>query len=230
MKILKKIIISLSVMLLVGGACFAQQQEEFQRDSVWGLEWSLQDSILTVSFMSSCDGYTGILLESYKGGVYNENLYYDMFSYMNEDGNYWGDVNKTMDFVSLMIDTLSTRLTRYTLSVKLAAVYFIIPQDVSSYCGYFGVSFIAPNHEYISTYIAKYYSDLTQCSQFLYFNLLGTLTWNEDYGNDQTLYAEEYYTMAGVPLKEMPVDKPIVVLMKNADNRIVNSKVCVWRP
>ena len=230
-----KIFVIVGLSLLFGGTCFAQQQEEFQKDSVWGLEWNLQDSILTMSFMSSCDrdGYTGILLTSYKGGDYRGDPFDHETFFLEGDGGMYGEPKYTpdaaMSFVSLAIDTLSTRLTRYTFVMKLGVVYLTIPQDISSYRGYFGVTFLAPNHD-LSSYGEYMYHDLTQCSQFLYFNLLGSLTWNEDYKSDPALCKEVYYSMAGVPLRNMPENEPTVVLMKSADNQIVNSKVCVWRP
>ncbi len=212
-----------------------RQEEEFQRDSVWGLEWNLQDSILTVSFMSSCDrdGYTGILLTSYKGGDYRGDPFDHETFFLEGDGGMYGEPKYTpdaaMSFVSLAIDTLSTRLTRYTLVMKLGVVYLTIPQDISSYRGYFGVTFLAPNHD-LSSYGEYMYHDLTQCSQFLYFNLLGSLTWNEDYKSDPALCKEVYYSMAGVPLRNMPENEPVIVVKKDANDRIVSSKVRIWRP
>jgi len=226
-----KIFVIMGLMLLFGGTCFAQQEEEFQRDSVWGLEWNLQDSILTVSFMSSCDGYTGIMLTSYEGGVYRDDNSENKKLFLERDGvEIWPKYteNAAMEFVSLAIDTLSIRLTRYTLSVKLGAVYLTIPQNISSYCGYFGVMLLAPNHDMASYVI--YWRDLTQGSQFLYFNLLGSLTWNVDYRSDSALYKEVYYSMAGVPLRNMPENEPVIVVKKDANDRIVSSKVRIWRP
>ena len=226
-----KIFVIVGLSLLFGGTCFAQQQEEFQKDSVWGLEWNLQDSILTVSFMSSCDGFESLEIASFIGGVYNDSpgerfkrcglivspRRYTAYSTMQED----------IIYSSLMVDTISANLTKYTLSVKLGSVYLTIPQDLSSYPGYFGVRFWA---SYSPDIYRPYDDDLTKCSQFLYFNLLNSLTWNEDYRNDSALYNEVYYSMTGSPLRQMHVNEPTVVLTRNADNQIVNSEVRVRRP
>lgn len=225
-----KIFVIVGLSLLFGGTCFAQQQEEFQKDSVWGLEWNLQDSILTMSFMSSCDGYVAVGLSWYYGGVYSRNTERNAGMYLNEDGGYWTcgtSAEDDIDFVSLNIDTLSTELTRYILSMKLKDIFLTIPQDISSYCGYFGIKFFAPNHMH-SVY-EVHSTDYTKCQQFLYFNLLGSLTWNEDYKSDSALYNEVYYSMAGIPLREMPENEPVIVVRKSADNQVVSSRVCMRR-
>ncbi len=129
--------------------------------------------------------------------------------------------------VSYAIDTISVELTRYTISVSLAPVYLTIPQDISTYCGYFGIVFNAKNHK---DGVYEPLDDLTKSSQFLYFNLLGSLTWNEDYRNDSALYKEVYYSLAGVPLRNMPENEPVIVVKKDANDRIVSSKVRIWRP
>lgn len=215
-------------MLFFGGTCFAQQQEEFQRDSVWGLEWNLQDSILTVSFMSSCDGYVAVGLSWYYGGVYSRNTERNAGMYLNEDGGYWTcgtSAEDDIDFVSLNIDTLSTELTRYILSMKLKDIFLTIPQDISSYCGYFGIKFFAPNHMH-SVY-EVHSTDYTKCQQFLYFNLLDALSFTEYYRNDPASYNEVYYSMSGIPLREMPENEPVIVVRKSADNQVVSSRVCM---
>lgn len=61
----------------------------------------------------------------------------------------------------------------------------------------------------------------------MYFNLLNSLTWNEDYRNDSALYKEVYYSMTGVSLREMPENEPVIVVRKSADNQVVSSRVCM---
>ncbi len=231
-----KIFVIVGLSLLFGGTCFAQQQEEFQKDSVWGLEWNLQDSILTVSFMSSCDGFISIRFMSFKNGVYDLYQHREagyLFNY-GDDGiemsSYPNDnlllFNQYMHMVSYAIDTISVELTRYTISVSLAPVYLTIPQDISTYCGYFGIVFNAKNHK---DGVYEPLDDLTKSSQFLYFNLIDALSWNVDNLNDDKFFRESYYSMMGVPLREMQINDPVVVV-RSIDNQIISSKVCVWRP
>lgn len=221
---LKKIIISLSVMLWVGGACFAQQQEEFQRDSVWGLEWSLQDSILTMSFMSSCEDYIAIEIYSFKNGNYDWYNDHDCFSYNRVT---LGDSREnTIHMVSFEKDTISIELSKYTLSVRLNPEYLTIPQDISTYCGYFGIIFQSQGHKRM---MYTPLDDLTKCSQFMYFNLIDELSWNVDIRNDDVLYEKKYYSMTGEPLREISMNKPMIVVT-SFDNQIISSKVSVWRP
>ena len=220
-------------MLLVGGTCFAQQQEEFQKDSVWGLEWNLQDSILTVSFMSSCDGFWAVILTSYTGGVYKEtntgaDLHEGLIVMPSGASSYMNDAHDIIHS-SMNVDTISAYLTKYTLSVILDSEYLTIPQNLSTYHGYFGVTLQGPGHDRTDVY-GPYKDDLTKCKQFLYFNLLNSLSWNKDYRSSSTLNDEMYYSLAGIPLKEMRENEPIVVIMKSADNRIVNSKIRIYRP
>ena len=209
-----------------------RQEEEFQRDSVWGLEWNLQDSILTMSFMSSCDGFETVRIISYIGGVYNgmPGEFFEHCGLTVMPGGFTAYRTEIEDIIysSLMVDTISANLTRYTLSVKLGSVYLTIPQDLSSYPGYFGVMLTSQDHSYWDVYW-QYNDDFTKCNQFMYFNLLNSLTWNEDYRNDSTLYNEVYYSMAGIPLREMPENEPVIVVRKSADNQVVSSKVCMRR-
>ncbi|MCR5498387.1 MAG: hypothetical protein K6F48_11175 [Paludibacteraceae bacterium] len=228
MKNLKTLVI-VGLTLLFGGTCFAQQQEEFQKDSVWGLEWNLQDSILTVSFMSSCDGFYSFELSSFRNGVYNGYDYYERVAVAYIHGEIRSSLNldsKYMSFVSCAIDTISVALTRYTISVSLNPMYLTIPQNISTYCGYFGIIFQAKNHD-ASMY--EPFEDLTKDPQFLYFNLIDALSWNVDNVNDDTLFRKTYYSMTGVPLREMQINDPVVVV-KSIDNQIISSEVCVWRP
>ncbi len=208
------------------------RQEEFQRDSVWGLEWNLQDSILTVSFMSSCDGFETVRIISYIGGVYNgmPGEFFEHCGLTVMPGGFTAYRTEIEDIIysSLMVDTISANLTRYTLSVKLGSVYLTIPQDLSSYLGYFGVMLTSQDHSYWDVYW-QYNDDFTKCNQFMYFNLLNSLTWNEDYRNDSALYNEVYYSMTGIPLREMPENEPVIVVRKSADNQVVSSRVCMRR-
>ena len=206
-----------------------RQEEEFQRDSVWGLEWNLQDSILTVSFMSSCDGFFSFQLMSFRNGVYNGYDFFERISIANLDGDIISTsthLSQNMSFVSCAIDTISVALTRYTISVSLNSIYLTIPQDISTYCGYFGIIFQAENHRGI---MYDPYEDLTKVPQFLYFNLIDALSWNVDNVNDDTLFRETYYSMTGVPLREMPENEPVIVVRKSADNQVVSSRVCMRR-
>ena len=207
-----------------------RQEEEFQRDSVWGLEWNLQDSILTVSFMSSCDGFETVRIISYIGGVYNgmPGEFFEHCGLTVMPGGFTAYRTEIEDIIysSLMVDTISANLTRYTLSVKLGSVYLTIPQDLSSYPGYFGVMLTSQDHSYWDVYW-QYNDDFTKCNQFMYFNLLNSLTWNEDYRNDSALYKEVYYSMTGVSLREMPENEPVIVVRKSADNQVVSSRVCM---
>ena len=63
----------------------------------------------------------------------------------------------------------------------------------------------------------------------MYFNLLKSLTWNEDYRNDSALYNEVYYSMTGIPLRKMSENEPVIVVRKSADNQVVSSRVCMRR-
>ena len=107
-------------------------------------------------------------------------------------------------------------------------MYLTIPQDLSSYLGYFGVMLTSQDHSYWDVYW-PYNDDFTKCNQFMYFNLLNSLTWNEDYRNDSALYNEVYYSMTGIPLREMPENEPVIVVRKSADNQVVSSRVCMRR-
>ena len=111
MKTIKRVVTTLSLMLLFCGTCFSQ--EEFRKDSVWGLEWNLQDSVLTVSFLSSCgetNEWYQIQVRSHLGGVYRRRNTYDMAQYYvnYETGeDFFASTNPNKySFVSISIDTL----------------------------------------------------------------------------------------------------------------------------
>ena len=238
MKTIKRVVTTLSLMLLFCGTCFSQ--EEFRKDSVWGLEWNLQDSVLTVSFLSSCgetNEWFQIQVRSFHGGVYMRRNTYDMASYYidyREGSREYGipdfDTSnpKSFSFVSFSIDTLAPELKRYTLSIALAEEYFDIPEDLSTYVGYFGVLFHNQNHPHEVYY--DYETDYTQYSHFMYFDLLGELSCRVDTKNDAEPYRKVYYSLSGKPLQGMKENEPMVVVSKNDKDQIISSEITIWRP
>ena len=182
--------------------------------------------------MSSCDGFETVRIISYIGGVYNgmPGEFFEHCGLTVMPGGFTAYRTEIEDIIysSLMVDTISANLTRYTLSVKLGSVYLTIPQDLSSYPGYFGVMLTSQDHSYWDVY-RQYNDDFTKCNQFMYFNLLKSLTWNEDYRNDSALYNEVYYSMTGIPLRKMSENEPVIVVRKSADNQVVSSRVCMRR-
>ena len=219
MKTIKRVVTILSLMLLFCGTCFSQ--EEFRKDSVWGLEWNLQDTVLTVSFLSSCgetNEWFQITVGSYPGGVYHWKNRYNMGTYYvnyetGEDFFRTSNFN-TFSFVSFSIDTLAPELKRYTLSFTLNEEYFNIPDDLSTYIGYFGVFFHNQNHKHDLYF--EHETDYTQYSQFMYFDLLGELSCRVDNKNDAEPYRKVYYSLSGKPLQGMKENEPTVVVSKNS--------------
>lgn len=233
MKTIKRVVTILSLMLLFCGTCFSQ--EEFRKDSVWGLEWNLQDSVLTISFLSSCgetNEWFQIIIDAFPGGVYHWKNSYDMCTYyVNYQPNelVFGTAEPhSFSFVSFSIDTLAPELKRYTLSVALAEEYFNIPDDLSTYVGYFGVCFHNQNHKH--DLYNEYKTDYTQYSHFMYFNLLGELSCRVDTKNDAEPYRKIYYSLSGKPLQGMKENEPTVVVSKNSEDQIINSEIAIWRP
>lgn len=233
MKTIKRVVTILSLMLLFCGTCFSQ--EEFRKDSVWGLEWNLQDSVLTVSFLSSCgetNEWYQIQVRSYRGGVYKKRNRYNMaqyyVNYQTGEDFFGTSDSKKHRFVSMSIDTLAPELKRYTLSVALAEEYFNIPDDLSTYVGYFGVNFHNQNHKHDLYY--EYETDYTQYSHFMYFDLLGELSCRVDTKNDAEPYRKVYYSLSGKPLQGMKENEPTVVVSKNSEDQIINSEIAIWRP
>lgn len=233
MKTIKRVVTTLSLMLLFCGTCFSQ--EEFRKDSVWGLEWNLQDSVLTVSFLSSCgetNEWYQIQVWSYRGGVYKKRNRYDMaayyVNYQTGEDKFGSSNSSKYSFVSMSIDTLAPELKRYTLSFTLSEEYFNIPDDLSTYVGYFGVNFHNQNHKHDLYY--EYETDYTQYSHFMYFDLLGELSCRVDTKNDAEPYRKVYYSLSGKPLQGMKENEPTVVVSKNSEDQIINSEIAIWRP
>ena len=231
MKTIKRVVTILSLMLLFCGTCFSQ--EEFRKDSVWGLEWNLQDSVLTISFLSSCgetNEWFQIQVWSFLGGVYSFRNSYEMAAYYvnYQTGDDFFASDPQYSFVSISIDTLAPELKRYTLSFTLSEKYFNIPDDLSTYIGYFGVFFHNQNHKHDLYY--EYDPDLTQYSHFMYFNLLGELSCRVDTKNDAEPYRKVYYSLSGKPLQGMKENEPMVVVSKNDKDQIISSEITIWRP
>ena len=231
MKTIKRVVTILSLMLLFCGTCFSQ--EEFRKDSVWGLEWNLQDSVLTVSFLSSCgetNEWFQIQVWSFLGGVYSfRNSYHMAQYYVNyQTGEDFFASDPQYSFVSISIDTLAPELKRYTFSFTLNEEYFNIPDDLSTYVGYFGVYFHNQNHKHDLYY--EYETDYTQYSHFMYFDLLGELSCRVDTKNDAEPYRKVYYSLSGKPLQGMKENEPTVVVSKNSEDQIINSEIAIWRP
>lgn len=233
MKTIKRVVTILSLMLLFCGTCFSQ--EEFRKDSVWGLEWNLQDSVLTISFLSSCgetNEWYQIQVWSYRGGVYKKRNRYDMaayyVNYQTGEDKFGSSNSSKYSFVSMSIDTLAPELKRYTLSFTLSEEYFNIPDDLSTYVGYFGVNFHNQNHKHDLYY--EYETDYTQYSHFMYFDLLGELSCRVDTKNDAEPYRKVYYSLSGKPLQGMKENEPTVVVSKNSEDQIINSEIAIWRP
>ena len=231
MKTIKRVVTTLSLMLLFCGTCFSQ--EEFRKDSVWGLEWNLQDSVLTISFLSSCgetNEWFQIQVWSFLGGVYSFRNSYEMAQYYvnYQTGEDFFASDPQYSFVSISIDTLAPELKRYTLSIALAEKYFNIPDDFSTYVGYFGVFFHNQNHKHDLYY--EYDPDYTQYSHFMYFDLLGELSCRVDTKNDAEPYRKVYYSLSGKPLQGMKENEPMVVVSKNDKDQIISSEITIWRP
>ena len=231
MKTIKRVVTTLSLMLLFCGTCFSQ--EEFRKDSVWGLEWNLQDSVLTISFLSSCgetNEWFQIQVWSFLGGVYSFRNSYEMAQYYvnYQTGEDFFASDPQYSFVSISIDTLAPELKRYTLSIALAEKYFNIPDDFSTYVGYFGVFFHNQNHKH--DLYDEYDPDYTQYSHFMYFDLLGELSCRVDNKNDAEPYRKVYYSLSGKPLQGMKENEPMVVVSKNDKDQIISSEITIWRP
>ena len=233
MKTIKRVVTTLSLMLLFCGTCFSQ--EEFRKDSVWGLEWNLQDTVLTVSFLSSCgetNEWYQIQVRSFLGGVYSRRNIYDMAQYYvnyQTGEDFFGTTNsEKYSFVSISIDTLAPELKRYTFSFTLNEEYFNIPDDLSTYVGYFGVLFHNQNHKH--DLYDEYDPDYTQYSHFMYFDLLGELSCRVDTKNDAEPYRKVYYSLSGKPLQGMKENEPMVVVSKNDKDQIISSEITIWRP
>ena len=233
MKTIKRVVTTLSLMLLFCGTCFSQ--EEFRKDSVWGLEWNLQDTVLTVSFLSSCgetNEWFQIQVWSFLGGVYSFRNSYEMAAYYvnyQTGEDFFGTTNsEKYSFVSISIDTLAPELKRYTFSFTLSEEYFNIPEDLSTYVGYFGVFFHNQNHKHDLYY--EYEPDYTQYSHFMYFDLLGELSCRVDTKNDAEPYRKVYYSLSGKPLQGMKENEPMVVVSKNDKDQIISSEITIWRP
>ena len=234
MKTIKRVVTTLSLMLLFCGTCFSQ--EEFRKDSVWGLEWNLQDSVLTISFLSSCgetNEWFQIMVWSYRGGVYRKRNRYEMaqyyVNYQTGEDFFRPSALNQYSFVSISIDTLAPELKRYTFSFTLDnEEYFNIPDDLSTYVGYFGVNFHNQNHKHDLYY--EYETDYTQYSHFMYFDLLGELSCRVDTKNDAEPYRKVYYSLSGKPLQGMKENEPTVVVSKNSEDQIINSEIAIWRP
>ena len=233
MKTIKRVVTTLSLMLLFCGTCFSQ--EEFRKDSVWGLEWNLQDTVLTISFLSSCgetNEWYQIQVWSFLGGVYSFRNSYEMaayyVNYQTGEDKFGSSNSSKYSFVSISIDTLAPELKRYTFSFTLNEEYFNIPDDLSTYVGYFGVLFHNQNHKHDLYY--EYEPDYTQYSHFMYFDLLGELSCRVDTKNDAEPYRKVYYSLSGKPLQGMKENEPMVVVSKNDKDQIISSEITIWRP
>lgn len=106
--------------------------------------------------------------------------------------------------------------------------YFDIPEDLSTYVGYFAVLFHNQNHPQKVYY--DYGEDLTQFSHFMYFNLLWELSCRIDNKNDAEPYRKVYYSLSRNPLQGMKENEPMVVVSKNDKDQIISSEITIWRP
>ncbi|MCQ2082573.1 MAG: hypothetical protein MJZ11_13040 [Lachnospiraceae bacterium] len=229
MKQLKKFVV-LGVLLLIGINCVAQG--EYQKDSIWGLEWNLEGSKLEISLLStytsSGEGDYFILeITTYTEGEYSDRYRYDYVNYCSTDARIV-NTHRSMIMNSIKIDTLSVGLYRITAYLSLIEDYLKVPEDMSNYHGYFGISMLSDNKEVEDDYYNNCFN-LTQCRQFLYFDLIGKFSSLEDINLRDGLYSESYYSMTGIPIASIKPHNPTVVVIKDADNKIVERSIRIIR-
>lgn len=229
MKNFKALLIA-GLLLLVGGNCFAQ--EEYNRDSIWGLEWNFQDSILTVGFVASfpMDSLPTFMIMNFKGGFYD--VYHQGgHSTYNKDG--WKDSIKDLFFTdSLKVDSLDKYLTHITFYIKVVDPrFYTVPEDITTYQGFFGIHFFyAENTGHYYNEFEPYIDDFTKNSKFLYFDLLGRLSSTDDYSMDKSRYNISYYSLSGMPITTPQANTLAVRVQKDEQNMIISSKLYFVRP
>lgn len=225
MKQLKKFVV-LGVLLLIGINCVAQG--EYQKDSIWGLEWNLEGSKLEVSLLSSYEDEIFILeISSYEQGRYNYLTRYDYGLYSTEIGIVEGN-EESMYIDSIKIDTLNTGIYKITVILSLSEQYLNVPEDLSTYRGYFGVRMLSRNGAAMDDY-RRNELDYTLCNQFFYFDLIGRLSFIEDYRFSNELYTESYYSLLGIPTSVKNTKEPLVVVVKDGEGKIVERSVRIIR-
>lgn len=200
MKNFKALLIA-GLLLLVGGNCFAQ--EEYNRDSIWGLEWNFQDSILTVGFVASfpMDSLPTFIIQNFEGGFYDVYHQVGMSTY-NKD--VWRDSFKEDFFTdSLKVDSLDKYLTHITFYIKVVDPrFYTVPEDITTYWGFFGIQFeYSEDTGHYYSEFEPYKDDYTKNSKFLYFDLLGKVSstekdtipeTHENVQNCKNLYKEDF--------------------------------------
>lgn len=224
MKQLKKFVV-LGVLLLIGINCVAQG--EYQKDSIWGLEWNLEGSKLEVSLLSSYDDFFVFEISSYEQGRYNYLTRYDYGLYSTEIGIVEGN-EESMYIDSIKIDTLNTGIYKITVILSLSEQYLNVPEDLSTYRGYFGVRMLSENSAVMDDY-RRNELDYTLCNQFFYFDLIGRLSFIEDYRFSNELHTESYYSLLGIPTSVKNTKEPLVVVVKDGEGKIVERSVRIIR-
>lgn len=204
MKMLKKIIISLSVMLLVGGACFAQQQEEFQRDSVWGISVDTTDVDMLVHFYFTTRIKPQVSITI---GIYNtlEFEEYGTGFVIDAAFNIWiKDDTTFIESKHVLLEQLNDSGDFYEVVISLDKFKYWSPSNraMRLRLGDFKITYELPSN----------------------FSALNDLRIEAD-GN----YSHRYISMTGQPLSELPQNGFYMDCLVSKNDQMIECKKCMTR-
>ena len=198
-----KIFVIMGLMLLFGGTCFAQQEEEFQRDSIWGISVDTTETDVLLHFFFSAAPV---------GPSRISNIY---FAFLDENGKQ----NRSaviqfclscspVGYGSKYADTIffNDNGRYYEIKLKMEKIYYgpkIAPWNTMK------MSF----NEFQNSYTLP----------------LALTALNDVYGETGGDYCHKYVSMMGYELNEPPHVGYYIDCLFSRDNQVVDCKKCLSR-
>ncbi len=204
-----KIFVIMGLMLLFGGTCFAQQQEEFQKDSIWGLFADTTATDVVLHFYFSEAPY-----------VFDE-ICFLQFSVCGD--------NKFLNYFSIELDTKHTPIEKTPLSSKYKTVELTYAERKDA--GYVEVEMkidrAALDHAARGWDAISISVNSSQYSDFV-FPLKPTSLLDIKSGNESDC-EHRYFSMSGHQLNEPPHVGYYIDCLFSRDNQVVDCKKCLSR-
>lgn len=198
-----KVFLIMGMMLLVGGTCFSQQQEDYKKDSIWGISVDTTETDVLLHFnfsVKKIDLYASFTVEFYEKEGDEAMLRSTFFQFF---------LNTTpVGYESKTVDTLSFRDNggRYETVVKLKKEYFS-PAKL--------------HWSFMRIYLRdKFSAGYTLPSDWTALN---------DIIMDKQDYLHRYVSMTGQQLNEPPHGEYYVDCMFLPNSRMIDCKKCFSR-
>ncbi len=199
-----KVFLIMGMMLLVGGTCFSQQQEDYKKDSIWGISVDTTETDLLLHFNFSSEPFE----ENRVRSIYFR-FYVNIESGVTQSAviDLWLN-NTPIGFSSkyAQLVSLEKRGEYYEISLKLNKVYYG-PTEAP-----WNIMYILFGDYYVGYSFAP---DLSSLHDFK--------------SEESDPYLHRYISMAGQSLKEPPHGEYYVDCMFLPNSRMIDCKKCFSR-